>query len=308
MFRKYRNFIFLGLLGLFSIPLIAMDKPQKGMTVFDLIQEEHTSSIDDEKQKKPFMFEVVNKDGTPRDPTPEEFIRFEYEMQLYKPFSAQFAESCGILNESGYFTSKHEHLLIDAATREDLKILRGSQKGKDLPKKDGAKNAGADAKSQFDCLANKVNCTFTFAGKAVLCSQLAQPPSSVEQLTPRRSKIESLLKLHKDSSANYNTLETAINKAAAGESAFLSFYDPGDRFADYLRRRKTELFASKKIELVKRLENWLNHNPLYLYYQEAKPIVISVPGLAFSALIKICDFGKIFFGPDKLKNCMKFFK
>lgn len=269
--------------------------------VFDLVKDEHRCAIDDSKQQQPMSFKEKNEDGTPYEPTAEECTRNGFETQLYQPFSAQFSQACDLLKKSGYFPQTYEHLQIDGATRDDLKVFRGPQRARDSTE---------EKRSEFDCLANKVNYTFTSAGKVVLCTQLARPPASVEHLIARNLKLNALLTLHRDSQnqrslhPNFNTLETHLKNAAAGESIFLSFFDPNDRFADFLRRSKTNLPLAKKIDIIKKVENWLNDNQLYLYVQEATPILMSVPNVLLSASSEIFNFGKLLF-PETCKQFLR---
>lgn len=301
-----RNFIFFALIGLLSNSLDGMGQSPSAINVFDLVQQEHTAAIDDSKQQQPFRFKEKNVDGTPYSPTPDEYLRFEFEMQLYSPLSAQFSQACGLLKDSGYFPHAYEHLEIDGPTREDLKILRGPQRGRNL--------TAEEENSEFDCLANKVNNTRTSAGKAVLCTQLAKPPSAIEQLISRNLKINALLALHKDSqnqrslNPNFNSLETHLKNAAAGESMYLAFFDPKDSYAEQLRRSKRSLLGAEKIAWIKKFETWLNDNPLYLYWQEAQPIIMSAPAMVLGNAVKMWDLGKIFLGPNKVANCVDFCK
>lgn len=307
MILSFRMIIFCGLFGICGT-FSCMEQPRQEINVFDLIKEEHLSAIDDSTQKTPFRYKEKNDDGTLYDPTPEEFIRSEFEGQLYKPFSAQFSQACGLIKDSGYFSQTHECLKMDGATREDLKILRGAQKGRNLDANQEQEN------NESDCLANKVNRTSTSAGRVVLCYQLARPPASPEQLLARNLKINALLKLHTDSqnqsslNPSFDSLETHLKDVAAGESIYLSFFDPIDNFAEQLRRSKRTLLGSKKLTWIKKFETWLNDNPLFLYWQEAEPIIMSAPGMAICGAVKVFDLGNIFFGPNKIDNCLKFCK
>lgn len=293
-----RNILF-GLIGILSVFLNSMAQQREEINVFDLIKKEHVCAIDDSTQKPAFKYKDKNADGTPYEPTPEEFIRRGFETQRYQPFSAQFAQACDLLRDSGYFPQNYDYLHIDAATREDLKILRGPQRGRDL--------ASGEKPSEFDCLANKVNGTVTIAGKTVLCSQLARPPASTDHLIARNAKINALLQLQQNSQGpraltpNFNTLETQLKNAAAGESLYLSFFDEDDRFADFLRQSKTKVPLATKCALVKKFENWLNNRKWYLYIQEATPILMTVPNIAMSGVEEIFNFGKILF-PDTCKQ------
>lgn len=295
-----RKNLFFGLIGILSAPLTGMQQQAEEIHVFDLIKNEHACAIDDSKQKTPFVFKEKNADGTPYDPIAEEFIRQGFEMQQYQPFSKQFAQACDLLRDSGYFPQNPDHLHIDAATREDLKILRGPQRGRDLQ--------NGEEPSEFVCLANKVNGTLTIAGKAVLCSQLARPPALAQDLIARNTKINALIRLHHDSqrqnslTPSFNTLETYLKNAAAGESLYLSFFDQRDSFEDFIRRSKTKLPLAKKVGLIQKFENWLNDNQFILYIKEAAPILMSAPSILVGGATEIFNFGKIFF-PNE---CRKF--
>lgn len=300
MITLKRNTLFFALIGLFYIPFVAMEQPrreedERTKNVFDLVKEQHAPAIRGQL-KEPFIPKRTNDDGTLHNASPGEMWQSTYEAQIYKPYSAQFNKACDILKESGYFPANSDPLFVDADTRLDLKILLGGPALKDQP----------------DCLVKQINKTNTFTGRAVLCAQLARPMADPEQLDARNLKINALVQLQRNTSTaqKFNSLDAQTKSAAGGESAFLSFFVSGDPFEQHLIRTHRRIIGSGRIAWIKKLETWLNENPVYLYYQEANPILRSAPSLAIGGIGKALDLGSIVLSKNifNIKEYMNFFK
>ena len=293
-----RNFIIFTLISLFHTQFVAMEADDKRKNVFDLAAKEHQLAISESaREKEPFVPEYYQKDGaTPREDIPgEEIWRGVFERQHYESHRTQFIKACTILKDSGYFPETYDYLEMDINTRKDLQILQGPQK------------------EEEDCLANKTNKTTLFAGRSVFCTQLVRPYASDEQLIARNLKVNALLKLHKDSCAqrsltpNFDTLEAHMKNAVASESVFQSFFDKDDAFSDCLKAQKTSIIGSKRFAWIKKLENWLNDNPIYLYYQEVQPM-LGIGALAIAMGGKAIDIGKGILDPAKPDENKQFFE
>lgn len=287
---------------LISVPLTfnGMNTPNDDDNIFDLVKAEHANAIDTRNQKKYVELSYIDKDGKLIEHPWEVMARGELERQILQPPFVYFGAACDALKKSKYFPDTYQHLQMDGATREDLKILRGSQRGKDSKNKSDEEKK-ADEAALFDCLVNKVNKTDTLGGRAVLCAYLTRPQVSFEQLASKQVKIETLIQLHKN--PQFALIEQHLKQASEGENAFLSFFIPGDGFAFEMQNKKVELPLANKIPIIKKIQDWANKSPLYLTLQEAKPALFTAVSVGLGALTRkktFLDLWKIVSGPNVL--------
>ncbi len=248
---KLRKYCYIILSCFFAVQVLAENVPLSHVSLYEKIAQENLKAVVDHQEASgtATLSALINDE--------KEFHQMlseSLEKSLHLPKTIKRAAIFNLFasHEKAYKSLRHSDVL-DELSWKDLEILCGSKTNQAL------------------CLAEKIDRTYTEAGRAVLYRKIIQPLSSSQAIAEQQYTIRMLLE-HEDF---FNAVDGKLKGLSKTEDVILSFFGE-DLFHSILLQSLIKILGQDSIPTLKKFSDWLNTSEVALEVNGSTACMLSL--------------------------------